>query len=184
MRHALTIHPDSRCEAVQAIEVDVARMRSGLLRLGYRAIGTMAGVEIAEPSFPGRSDRLWEHTCFEIFLRRPGDAGYVEFNFSPAGGWAAYRFLSQRRGMSNLPEFEDIGFAARYDPEVLALEVDLELGRLAHLIGDGPWSVGLSTIIEEVGGRKSYWALAHPEGKADFHDPASFALTIEPVTGT
>jgi len=26
----------------------------------------------------------------------------------------------------------------------------------------------------------SYWALAHPEGKPDFHDPACFAATLEP----
>ena len=38
--------------------------------------------------------------------------------------------------------------------------------------------VGLSVVIEELGGTKSYWALAHPPGKPDFHHPACFAATL------
>jgi len=32
-----------------------------------------------------------------------------------------------------------------------------------------PLHLGLSAVLEETNGRKSYWALAHPPGKADFH---------------
>jgi hypothetical protein len=39
----------------------------------------------------------------------------------------------------------------------------------------GPSQLALSAVIEELSGRKSYWALAHPPGKADFHHPDSFA---------
>jgi hypothetical protein len=38
-----------------------------------------------------------------------------------------------------------------------------------------PWRYGLNAVIEEEGGALSYWAIAHPEGKADFHAPACFA---------
>ena len=34
------------------------------------------------------------------------------------------------------------------------------------------------TVIEELDGTKSYWALAHPPGKPDFHHPDCFALTL------
>jgi hypothetical protein len=41
------------------------------------------------------------------------------------------------------------------------------------------WTVGLSAIIEETDGTKSYWALAHPEGdKPDFHDAACFTAHL------
>ena len=53
----------------------------------------------------------------------------------------------------------------------------------AHLGGfqpDAPWPVSLSAVIEETSGRKSYWALAHPPGKPDFHHPDSFACVLEP----
>jgi hypothetical protein len=44
--------------------------------------------------------------------------------------------------------------------------------------------VGISAVIEEVGGTKSYWALAHPPGKPDFHHPTCFAATLPPPSKT
>ncbi len=38
--------------------------------------------------------------------------------------------------------------------------------------------IGISAVIEETDGTKSYWALAHPPGKPDFHHPACFAATL------
>ena len=38
-----------------------------------------------------------------------------------------------------------------------------------------PLKIGLSAIIEERVGVKSYWALSHPEGKPDFHHAKCFA---------
>jgi hypothetical protein len=40
--------------------------------------------------------------------------------------------------------------------------------------------IGLSAVIEDVDGGLSYWALAHPSDKPDFHHPDSFALTLPP----
>jgi hypothetical protein len=34
----------------------------------------------------------------------------------------------------------------------------------------------LAAVIEDTRGDKSYWALAHPPGKADFHHSDTFAL--------
>ena len=42
------------------------------------------------------ADGLWQHTCAELFIRRAGSPAYQEFNFSPSGQWAAYRFSSER----------------------------------------------------------------------------------------
>jgi hypothetical protein len=39
-----------------------------------------------------------------------------------------------------------------------------------------PLHLGLSAVLEEANGRKSYWALAHPPGKADFHHADCFTL--------
>ena len=60
------------------------------------------------PAPPLRADKLWEHTVFEVFLRRPGEPGYVEFNFAALRKpWAAYRFTSlSGAGMTeNLEEY-------------------------------------------------------------------------------
>src|SRR3546814_3736372 len=36
---------------------------------------------------------------------------------------------------------------------------------------DNGAKLALSAVIEELDGTKSYWALAHPPGKPDFHHP-------------
>ena len=38
--------------------------------------------------------------------------------------------------------------------------------------------VGLAVVIDEVGGTKSCWALAHPPGAPDFHHPTCFAAEL------
>jgi hypothetical protein len=45
------------------------------------------------------------------------------------------------------------------------------LTSLPPLVG---WRLGLSAVIEETSGHKSYWALAHPPGRPDFHHSDCF----------
>ena len=169
MTLSLTLHPESRCDALGAIEVEAAR-EGQTLRLLYVARGAIGDLAVPEPAAPERADGLWRHTCFEAFVRAPGCAAYEELNFSPSGRWAAYRFEDYRQGMN---------LAA------LALEIEarrtaerLELLARVHVPLPGPWRVGLSAVIEERSGRKSYWALAHPPGAPDFHHGDSFALEL------
>jgi hypothetical protein len=56
------------------------------------------------------------------------------------------------------------------------LQASLEIDQMSSLRIDGGWRIGLAAVIEETHGHKSYWALAHPPGKADFHHSDSFAL--------
>ncbi|MGN6497184.1 MAG: hypothetical protein ACTHK5_07565, partial [Tsuneonella sp.] len=39
-------------------------------------------------------------------------------------------------------------------------------------------AANFAAVIEEQGGVISYWALAHPEAKPDFHDPACFTARL------
>jgi hypothetical protein len=56
------------------------------------------------------------------------------------------------------------------------LQAALEMDQMSRLRIDGKWRLGLAAVIEEMNCHKSYWALAHPPGKADFHRSESFAL--------
>ena len=38
--------------------------------------------------------------------------------------------------------------------------------------------IRLTAVIEEEDGTKSYWALAHPDGPPDFHDPSCFLARL------
>ena len=58
-----------------------------------------------------------------------------------------------------------------------------EFGLEAALDWDGlpesaVWRLGLSAVIEETNGRRSYWALAHGGAKPDFHHADAFALEL------
>jgi hypothetical protein len=43
---------------------------------------------------------------------------------------------------------------------------------------EGDCAANFCAVIEEEGGALSYWALAHPADKPDFHDPACFTATL------
>jgi hypothetical protein len=52
------------------------------------------------------------------------------------------------------------------------------LGATIALPSDGNWELGLSVVLEERDGTKSYWALAHPSEKPDFHHPDCFVARL------
>jgi hypothetical protein len=172
MRLTLKRHQDSRGTAATRIDVEAARLPSGTLELNYRVTGIISDLRIPPLAAPNRSDELWRHTCFEAFLRTSRSAAYFELNFSPSTEWAAYRFSSYRDGMMLAREIAPPRIKVTRNSAEFELQSSLELGSLPS---DGAWNIGLSAVIEETSGHISYWALAHPPGKADFHHPDCFA---------
>ena len=143
--------------------------------LNYLVNGHVDGVVLPKPADPLRTDGLWKTTCFEMFIRRPQHKNYIEFNASPSSQWAAYSFDDYRAGMAELPleTAPEIGCDA--SESHFALEVTYDLP--AEWAGQ-PLELGLSAVIEENDGTKSYWALAHPPGQPDFHHGDCFALQL------
>lgn len=132
-------------------------------------------VDSVQPSYlpRKREDNLWKTTCFELFAKAVGQPGYLEFNFSPSGSYAAYEFDDYRNGMRKA----DVGHL-----DMDAVLWDDKFQMIVEPVypdcGEGDWQVGLSAVIEETDGTKSYWALRHPPGPPDFHHPDCFALTL------
>ena len=121
---------------------------------------------------PARADELWRTTCFEAFLRPLGEQSYAEWNFAPSGEWAAYDFSGYRENM--LPA--EVG-----SPPYIRVEDNLTwwaVGATIAVPADTNWELGLSAVLEEKDGTKSYWALAHPGEKPDFHDPGCFVARL------
>ena len=121
---------------------------------------------------PGRADELWETTCFEAFVRPLGEESYSEWNFAPSGNWAAYDFTAYREGMKPA----EVG-----SPPYVRVEDNFTwwaLGATIAIPADANWELGLSAVLEEKDGNKSYWALAHGTEKPDFHDPGCFAARL------
>jgi hypothetical protein len=145
---------------------------SDVMRVEFHLFGDLTKLAIPSPVIEQRSDRLWEHSCFEVFLADPAGQ-YTEVNLSPSSEWASYRFDSYRNGMQEawLAPYPHIETA----PGRLSLVCYLELRALRYW----PTAIALSAVIEEKDGTKSYWALRHPPGEPDFHHPDCFALTLE-----
>jgi hypothetical protein len=127
---------------------------------------------IPEADEPARTDELWRTTCFEAFLRPSGGDSYREWNFAPSGNWAAYDFTGYREGMAK-PDLAS--------PPYVRMEDNFTwwaLGATIAVDAQVDWQLGLSAVLEEKDGTKSYWALSHPADKPDFHDPGCFTAKL------
>lgn len=173
MRWSLRLHPDCRCNAVTSIEVEAARVGAAGLTLHYSVAGDIGALLLPPVSDSVRTIALWEHTCFEAFVRAGTSNSYVEVNFAPSTRWAAFDFDGYRQGFRDAPiAMPSISVHAGEQQFELRCAVELPL------IADEPWRLALSTVIEEQSGRKSYWALAHPADKPDFHHPDCFVAEL------
>jgi hypothetical protein len=181
MRQILRPHPDSPCAAVTAIAAEAARPRVGVLELRYVVTGTVDGLLLPPPATSARADQLWRHTCLEAFVRGASGDAYWELNLSPSTQWAAYRFDGYRQGMAQADLRAPPRIEVRAASDRFELTAALDLGAAALLAG--AWRLGLSAVIEAADGRLSYWALAHPPGKPDFHHPDCFALELPAPDG-
>ncbi len=180
MRRALKLHLVSLCAAVSRIEVQATRQDPHHLTLHYYVSGKMDALRFAPASPRMRADKLWQRCCFEAFLSAsPGEA-YCEFNFAPSLKWAAYRFDAYRSNMREISEIEPPRIQASLDETSYQMQVSLRLDGVSGLPANATWHLGLSAVIEETNERMSYWALAHPPGKADFHHADCFALKLHP----
>lgn len=135
----------------------------------------MDAVSIPGPTEPSRRDGLWQHTCFEVFVKTFNELSYIEVNLSPSGEWAAYRFSNYRESMRDLA-IDSPPVMTRIETGLLSVSATLRLGN--NIARTANWDIAISAVIEARDGTKSYWALAHPEGKADFHHPDSFVLQL------
>ena len=151
-----------------SVALDLERRGDGLW-IRFIVDGDVDAVEWPPETQPGRTDGLWQRTCFEAFVAT--DSGYVEYNMSPSGQWATYRFDGYREGMRSADQGIDVhGLDGSSDHVALEGLIDLP--------PDATGPIGLSAVIEATDGSLSYWALAHPSDKPDFHHPDSFVLEL------
>ena len=174
----LSAHPTTPSQAVRTISATVTAVDADV-GVTFTVSGDIEQVLVPSHRPSKRTNDLWQHTCFELFARSPSARAYVEFNFSPSGEWAAYRFDDYRAGMEPLE--------LRAEPYIRSTiangELNLEV-RLRRL--DLPSSAAefaLTAVIEEISGTKSYWAVKHAPSKPDFHQAQGFALMLQPAGG-
>lgn len=119
-----------------------------------------------------RADELWKTTCFEAFFQPVDGEEYREWNFAPSGSWAAYDFDGYRSAPAR----------AEVQQPYIRFEDNLiwwATGATVATPAASAWRLGLSAVLEEEDGRKTYWALAHPDPeKPDFHHADCFVAKL------
>ncbi|MEW6037862.1 MAG: DOMON-like domain-containing protein [Pseudomonadota bacterium] len=173
----LVCHHSQSCPPVRRIEANARRPRDGTIELSFALEGDLAALALPSRSQGRWSRGLWEHTCFETFLRPEGGARYLEFNFSPSGEWAAFDFSGYREGGA-FGEGLQPPLTTRQTESRLELDATLSPELLAGVGVYTKLRIALCAVIEDAGGALSYWALRHPGETPDFHHPDSFALEL------
>jgi hypothetical protein len=171
--YPLEPHPAHPPLQVTGVTGTIVGADENWLRLRWRIDGSMA---LAVPPFAGkgRADRLWRTTCFELFLMPGQGPSYCELNLSPSERWAAYDFSGYRDGMAERPVAREPQGTMRSGTGLAIFDAAIPLSALPG----GECRANLAVVIEEHGGIKSFWALAHRGDEPDFHDPACFAATL------
>jgi hypothetical protein len=177
--YQLHSHPDFSPHAITRVEARIIGFDDRLVRIRWRVDGS-GSLIVPRYSGRGRQDELWRTTCFELFVKPEGGAEYVEINLSPSGRWAAYQFTDYRDGMSNRPASQEPEVGLRQGSTFAIFDAAIPRDVLPPM----PAAMAITAILEEEGGVKSYWAMAHPEAKPDFHDPACFAATLAAPKGS
>ncbi len=177
-RAELKPHAATRPDAIRRITVALARdAATGALRISWHAEGAIARLRLPDPAPPLRADGLWQHSCFEAFLRSDTADSYHEFNFAPSGAWAAYRFTGRRSGQS-APAMTTPRIETTRDATSLVLTAVVPLDELPELAQATTLRAGLAAVLEDQRGALAYWALAHHAPQPDFHDPAAFNMIV------
>jgi hypothetical protein len=161
---------------VRGIEAS-AQTSQGRLSLVYTLAGQIEHLRFAPPGPARRTERLWEHTCFEAFIAVPNTPAYCELNLAPSGEWMVYAFQDYRDGIALDTDSPPV-ISAQRTPEGFELTATVDLGALPGAPAHAQLQLGLSAVIEDERGERSYWALRHPPGRPDFHHPDTFALTL------
>ncbi|MCL2162220.1 MAG: DOMON-like domain-containing protein [Betaproteobacteria bacterium] len=165
-----------RLSAVSTLLATVCALPDGEVRLEFLLEGRIDALRVPEAEAPPPGP-LWEHTCFEAFISAPEGESYREFNFSPAGQWAASEFLRYRE-IGHTFEEENFALpvksARRKDRLTLTAEVPPVLLPASPVL-----RLGLAAVIERENGKLEYWAVHHPASRPDFHHADGWTLRLD-----
>jgi hypothetical protein len=172
------LHPfDSKGKASALAILGQITRQGNLLTLTYVLSGDLDQVRIPIPSArPSREYRLWEETCFELFIGAKYFSPYWEVNLSPSGSWNIFRFSDYRKNMAEETAVPTLPVRVTRQPDVLEIQTKISLETL--LLKNQPIRAGASAVIKGDDGNLTFWTLAHPSPKPDFHCKGAFCIQI------
>jgi hypothetical protein len=169
---SLVRHPDTPPGAIHTVEAELLRVPGGAMAT-FWAVGNTSRLIIPPPAPPVRTADLWLTTCFELFVADEGSS-YREFNLSPSGAWAAYRFDQHRQGMQETGAHVEIEISNNDKALTIISKIESQFPL--------PGQIGLTAVIKESDGMIRYWATAFAPGEPDFHAAATRSLLFDGVS--
>lgn len=177
---SLTSHPALPGNSpLRGIEASLTRQQNGALSVSYRLYGSPEAIRVPPAATPLATDGLWQHSCCELFIATVHSPKYEEFNFSPSGQWAHYRFNDYRERDKNFITTTAPVITWQVLPDGFQLDATLSPDQLP---ASRSLQVGITAVIEASDGSKQYWALKHCATQPDFHLRQSFNLTLPDLT--
>ncbi|SRR5258706_8576683 len=163
---------------IPAVEVTGTVMRQeNILSIHYSVHGDIENILLPISVAPARKDDLWKATCFEFFIAIKDQPQYWEFNMSTSGNWNVYTMDAYRQvNMREETVFTQLPFEFRKTSDKISLDISVDLNPI--LQPENILELGITTIIQAQDGTETYWALAHPDIKADFHLRESFVVEL------
>jgi hypothetical protein len=147
------------------------------LNIHYRLSGnTQWIIQPSVDTLPQRRDRLWQHTCFELFVATVRNDQYWEYNVNVHGHWNVYHFSQYRENQRWETRIDRMESCLKHNDAGL-LQLDIT-APLAEELTNEPLLIGISCVIEDDKTNLHYYALSHPADKPDFHQRQSFCLAI------
>jgi predicted metal-dependent HD superfamily phosphohydrolase len=157
-----------------------------MLTVDYTLQGDVSNCKIEQQQIesPYRTEqRLWEHTCLEVFVSPAASLRYAEYNVSPTGNWSIYSFSNYRQ----LVDTHENIYARPVTVQMTKLSAELVSFRVSVNLSDtldtddiaGHFDVGLAVVLETNEGTLGYWAVEHTRDDVpDFHDRRSLSLQL------
>ncbi len=148
-----------------------------MIRVCYTLTGPLDDLRLPPSvSAPERRDNLWQESCLEFFLAEHGAEEYWEVNLSPCGHWNVYHFDRYRENMRQEGNVVSLPCRASRSRHAFTLEAILDPRGMG--ITGKSLLAGVSAVLLSRDNVLSYWALAHPAEKPDFHLRKSFLLAL------
>ncbi|MBF0559929.1 MAG: DOMON-like domain-containing protein [Nitrospirae bacterium] len=179
IKQYFALYPFAATADVSSVTATVDILRSSsMLAVNCEFHGSLDGILIpctAESRY--RKDKLWEQTCFEVFLAVRNSPSYWEFNFSPAGHWNVYSFEAYRKEMKEEAAFSELPFSVHYEEgHALSCSVEIDLNKIVR--ADSRLEAAVNSVMKLRDGTLTYWASTHNDGRPDFHRRDSFIIDL------
>lgn len=148
------------------------------LFIQYKLSGRIDQIKLpAFSALPTRKNELWKSTCFEFFIAMKNKPQYWEFNMSPSGDWNIYVMDAYRRiGFREETRIAKLSLGFKKQRQSYSIETSMDLSPMFP--SNQILQLGITAVIQTLDGLESYWALAHPGQRADFHLRESFILNF------